>query len=341
MALHLLDLALQQEGERRTAATSAASSLASARTAAAAAEGARVAAALALDAAEAQLQALRAQRPQTPADVAALATALRQATVAQRQALASLHTQAAQAAAAAVAQGRASQAALDASSAWAQAQAALAPARAAHERRRTLIDETLTQPPLDTLAADAAAVLAGPEFTAAAARISAALPAALAQRARERATQVQALAAAQAPRLQGAQAALDGLLEAGAQPASRVPRLQRALAAADAALVAHAGYAAARMAGAQASVAQLAAISSPALSPAQQAQLHDLQGTARPDAAAAENLRDDAALALATAAATLAQRTAASRGRQPRHRPGHDGSRRHQPPHAGGGTQQL
>ena len=305
MALHLLDLALQQEGECRTAATAALAALATATSAAGAAQAARKVAAGALDAAEAALAKVRAQHPLTPADVAAQALALSLATVAQRQALAALHTLAAQATQADVALERARRAAQATASALAQTQAVLAPARAAHEQRRSVIDEALTQPPLDTLATDAAVVLAGADFTAARARIDGALPAALRDRARARAAQAVQLAQAQATRRAGAQAALDGELEAGGAPASQLPRLRRALAAADAALVAYAGGAAARLAGASAAVARLAALKTAPLSAVQSAQLQDLQGTARPDAAAAEKLHDDAALALAVAAATL------------------------------------
>ena len=305
MALNLFDLALQQEGARRAAATAAQATLVSAKVAAKAEEDARAAAAQSLNTADTALAALRAQHPQTPAAVAALAVALAEATLVLRTAQSTLHNQAAMATAAAEERSAAEQAALQAGAAWQQAQATLALARSAHERRRALIDNALTQPPLSTVAADATAALAGPEHLAVRTRIEAALPPALGERARERAGQAAALVRAVSARRTAAQAAVDAEAEAGGQAASRVPRLQRTLATADAALVAYAGSAAARLNGAVATLAQGAARSGNPLTPAQQAQLNDLQGSARPDAAAAENAHDDAAVALASAAATL------------------------------------
>ena len=174
MALHLLDLALQQEGGRRTAAANATTLLTLAAAASRSAQSVHTAAATALDAAEAALVAVLAQRPQTPAAMAAQSLALRQTTVAQREALATLHTEAALALSAEVTLAAARRAAHDAAAELTQAQARLAPARAAHEQRRAIIDDTLTQPPLDTLATDAAAVLAGSDFTTASARIDSA-----------------------------------------------------------------------------------------------------------------------------------------------------------------------
>ena len=308
MATHLLDLALQQEVARRTAASAAQVALASAGGAARAAEVARVAAALALDLAEAALAALRRERPQTPAAVAALAIALRQATVAQRQALATLLTRGAAAGSASATQAAARQAAVDAAEAHTQSRAGLALARAAHERRRALIDDALTQPPLSSVAADAAAVaagLAGSDFALARARIDGALPPALRGRARSRATQALALVPARAARRAAAQAAVDAVAEAGGQPASPLPRLRRALAAADAALTGYAGGAIARLDGARATLARSAALQGNPLTAAQHTQLQRLQAGARPAAAAAEQARDEAALALTGAAAAL------------------------------------
>lgn len=305
MALNLFDLALQQEGTRRAAATAAHVALTAARLAAGNAATAHAAAALALSAADDTLAALRAQRPQTPAAIDALAAAVREATVTQRSAQAALHTQAVLSATAAQAAATAEQSALNAAAHWQQAQATLALARAAHQRRRALIDDALTQPPLSTLIADATAALASPEHAAAQARIDNALPAALRDRARERAAQASAFAQTLTTRRNAAQGAVHLEAEAGAQPANRLPRLQRALAAADAALVGYAGSAPGRLQGAVATLAQLATRQGNPLTAAQQAQLQDLQGSARPDAAAAENAQDDAAVALAAAAAAL------------------------------------
>ena len=305
MALNLFDLALQQEGARRTAATAAQAALLGAKVAAKSAEDARVLAAQGLSAADAALAALRAQHPQTPAAVAALAVALGEATLVLRTAQSTLHNQAEVTAVAAQDRDAAERAALQAGAAWQQAQATLAVARSAHERRRALIDDALAQPPLSTVLADATAALAGPEHLAVRTRIEAALQPALRERARERAEQAAALTRTVSARSSAAQAAVDAEAEAGGQAANRVPRLQRALVAADAALVAYAGSAAARLNGAVATLAQGAARQGNPLTPAQQAQLNDLQGSARPDAAAAENAHDDAAVVLASAAAVL------------------------------------
>lgn len=305
MALNLFDLALQQENARRAAATAAQAALSAAKATARTAETSRATAALALAAADAALAGLRTQHPQTPAAVAALAVALAEATVVQRSTQASLHNQAVLAATASQDRASAEQAALQAGAAWQQAQAALALARSANERRRALIDDALTLPPLAAVPAKATAALAGPEHAAARQRVEGALPTALRERARDRAAQATALARSIAARRAAAQAAVDAEAEAGGQPGSRVPRLQRALAAADAALAAYTGSAAARLTGAVATLQQLAARLVNPLSPAQQAQLNDLQGSARPDAAAAENAQDDAAVALAGAAAVL------------------------------------
>lgn len=305
MALNLFDLALQQEGARRAAATAAQAALLGAKAAAKSAEDARAAAAQGLNAADAALAALRAQHPQTPAAVAALAVALAEATLVLRAAQSALHNQAVVAAVAAQDRGATEQAALLAGAAWQQAQATLALARSAHERRRALIDDALTQPPLSTVPADATAALAGPEHLAVRTRIEAALPSALHERARERAGQAAALARTASARHTAAQAAVDAEAEAGGLAANRVPRLQRALAAADAALAAYAGSAAAHLNGAVATLAQASARQGNPLTPAQQAQLNDLQGSARPDAAAAEKTQDDAAVVLASAAAVL------------------------------------
>lgn len=305
MALNLFDLALQQEGARRAAASAAQATLAAARTVAVGAEAARLSAAAALGSADAALTDLRSQRPQTPAAVAALAVALADATVAQRSAQATLHEQVVRATVAAQAQSSAKQAALRAAQAWQQAQATLALARSAQERRRALIDDALTQLPLSRVPADATAALAGPQHATARTRIASALPVALRDRARERAAQATALVRGYAARRGAAQAAVDAEAETNGQPASRLPRLQRALAAADAALAAYAGSARAQLLGAVGTLAQLAARQGNPLTTAQQAQLQDLQGTARPDAATAENAHDDAAMALASAAALL------------------------------------
>jgi len=261
-----------------------------------------------LGAADTALAELRAQHPQTPAAVAALAITLADATVAQRSAQTALHEEAARATVAAQAHGSAEQAALQAAQAWQQAQAKLALARNAHERRRALIDDALTRAPLSRVPADATAALAGPHHAAARARIESALPVALRERARERAVQASALAQTAAARTRAARAAVDTEAEAGNLPASRLPRLQRALASADAALAAYAGSARALLLGATGTLAQMAAMAAQTgnlLNTAQQAQLQDLQGSARPDAAAAENAQDDAAVALANAAAVL------------------------------------
>lgn len=305
MALNLFDLALQQEGARRAAVTAAQGALAVARAAARTAVDTRATAALVLGVADAALADLRLQHPQTPAAVAALAIALAEATVVQRSAQAMLHDRTVLSTSATQAQAWAEQAALQAHAAWQQAQATLALARSAHERRRALIDDALTQPPLSTVPADATAALAGPEHAAVRTRIEGALPASLRERARERVAQAAALARSISARRMAAQTAVDIEAEAGGQAASRLPRLQGALAAADAALVAYVGAAAARLNGAVTTLAQAVARQGNPLTPAQQAQLTDLQGSARPDAASAENAQDEAAVALAGAAAVL------------------------------------
>ena len=121
MALNLFDLALQQEGARRTAATAAQAALLGAKVAAKSAEDARVLAAQGLSAADAALAALRAQHPQTPAAVAALAVALGEATLVLRTAQSTLHNQAVVTAVAAQDRDAAERAALQAGAAWQQA----------------------------------------------------------------------------------------------------------------------------------------------------------------------------------------------------------------------------
>lgn len=305
MATTLPMFAQQQLAARAAALASADLALTAAATAAQAAEAGQTSATAAAQAAGQAVEAVRKQLAlaQTPAEVAALSLQLRTRTVAWRSALDAQAHQGLLRALAGAGHDSAKQRRLQAGAAHAASATALASAEARHQHERDLIDTALVQAPLKDVVARATSALASADFTAAKARIEGALPAALRERARARARQ--ALAASQATQSwqDGAQAAFDVQAEASALAADQLARLQRGADAAAAALTVYAGTATARLASAVATLKTLAELTEPALNPAQQASLDDLQGGDRPAAAAAEQARDEAAAVLAAAAA--------------------------------------
>lgn len=305
MAATLLQFATDQEAARLTALKDAKKAQDAAAVDDKAAEDARAKAAKDAQDAGAALDAVRkelAVPEKTPAEVAALSLQLKATTVAWRSALDVLAAQELARARVGVRFESARTSAANAAKAHNASVAALAAARATDKRQRAIIDEALVQSPLKDVPAQAAAALASADHTAAKARIDAALPKALRERARERALQAAAASAASAQRLAGAQDGFDTQAEAS-NPDAELVALQRDYDAADAALNTYASAATVRLSSAMATLKRLAALKNDPLTAAQKANLNDLQGTARPDAAVLQKERDDAAVVLANAAA--------------------------------------
>ena len=307
MATTLLQFAQARQAARLTALQNAQVAQAAVLAADKAAEGLRVTAAAAAQAASAAVDAVHKQLAlaETPAQVAALSLQLKARSVVARAALDTLaakdllRVQAAAQVATALKATDGARQSHDASV------AALVLASAADQRRHDLIDTALATPPLQDVPTEATAALASADFAAAKARIENALPQPLRDRARARTRQAAAASRASLTRLAGAQAAFDSEAEASGLGADTQPRLQRAFDAADADLARYAASAVARGASAVAGLKRLAALTNDPLTADQRTSLNDLQGTARPDAAAAQKARDDAALVLADAAARL------------------------------------
>lgn len=318
-ATTLLQFATEQDQQRKQALAAALAASAAALTADRAAETARLAAVAAAATARTAVDAVRRAlaAAQTPAEVTALSTQLKNATVAQRSATDAAASAELRRAQAGAALESARQLAELAKGAGDGSAAALAQATAEDARRQDIIGRALVASPLQDVVAEATAALGSPAFAAAKARIENALPQALRDRVRERARQAALADAGWVGRVQAAEAAFDTEVEASGLDADTVARLQRALARADAALSTYAGQAVSRLRSAQASLERLAALAEPPLTVEQKASLDDLQGTARPDAAAAEDARDTAALALVDAATAYAGQRLKALARDP------------------------
>jgi hypothetical protein len=230
----------------------------------------------------------------TPADGEPLLEQLELAIIAQRSAAAALlAAQSALAAAkAALAQGQASVQEADARIAQAKADWDRAKADAA---RRQAAKDALAAPPLDTLAADAGALLSDPVFDAAEARIEGDFPEALRDRARDRAK----LARERLARNRKLAADLNGLLalhlNAKGAPADKLPGLGQAAAAAEAALLDWVSRAKERFDRARAALERVGDPDNPPLTQEQQDRIDDATlETAREDAADKEAARDQA-----------------------------------------------
>jgi hypothetical protein len=248
----------------------------------------------------AQLQAettrIRAQLAAitTPADGEPLLDQLEQAIIALR---AAQHT----ALGAEAARARA-KTALEAAQAHTQeAQARLAQASAgldkatADRQRRQAAEDALSQAPLDTLPADAAALLASASFTAAETRVEGDFPQALRDRARERATLAQAHFARTRQGHADVLQLLGTELTSKGGPTGKIEPLAAAVVRTEAALLDYVSRAKERYDRAEATLQRIGGTANPPLTAEQTDRINDatLQSD-REDAADAESERDQA-----------------------------------------------
>lgn len=292
----LVELSEQRHNDWIAARQAAVTAVAQAQTAHNSAAQALAAASTDFAAQERAAARIRAQLAAitTPADGEPLLEQLELAIIAQRSAAAALLAaqSALGAAKAALAQGQARVQEADARIVQAKTDWDRAKADAA---RRQAAKDTLAAAPLDTLAAEAGALLGDPVFDAAEARIEDDFPEALRNRARDRAK----LARERVARNRKLAADLNGLLAlhlaAKGAPADQLSGLGQAAAAAEAALLDWVARAKERFDRARAALEGVGDPDNPPLTPEQEDRIDDATlETAREDAADKEEERDQA-----------------------------------------------
>jgi hypothetical protein len=294
---------------------------AAARTAALAAAQGTLTAALANDKAKAALSKAAGQKlldankaldavhkqlaeAKTPAEAAALAVLLKDKTVEQRRCATDAALKDLDRARTAVALDAAKAAVDGAKRALDMAVAAQKSAADAADRRGKAL-QALAKAPLKAIAKSATDALAAAPYTKAKVRLEGALPAALRDRARDRAGQAGTAAASWLEPLKGARKAVDDLAEQTKLDGDKLGRLHREFAQAEAALLGYCDGAKPRLDSALAALKGLAELKTDPLTPEQKASLNDDMAGARSGAAVKEKTRDEKAVLLAEKAAVL------------------------------------